>query len=308
MSRQNARQNATRQASATEKQRLTRMLSELVTKEGYNPSALDAVRLMRAASCCSRAPVVYDPSIVIIAQGRKTAFLGGKTYAYDAHNYLVLPVPMPFECTTEATPGKPLLGVSIDVDPVTVGELLLEMDDHTSVNGVVPGIYSSAMTSDLTHATIRLLECLQSPAETRILGRQIVREIIYRVLCGDQSAALRAVAIRHSHFAQISRVLRRIHAEYAHTLDVETLAREAGMSVSTFHANFKAVTSNSPLQYVKNIRLHKARVLMVQEGLTASTAAGQVGYESASQFSREFKRFFGSSPAEEAAKMRAFLQ
>jgi AraC-like DNA-binding protein len=127
-----------------------------------------------------------------------------------------------------------------------------------------------------------------------------VREITYRVLQGNLGHNLRALAAPHSHFGQISRVLQRMHTDYADTYDVEDLAREAGMSVSTFHAHFKAVTSSSPLQYVKNVKLHKARMLMVHEGASAGAAAAEVGYESVSQFSREFKRLFGAGPAAEA--------
>jgi AraC-like DNA-binding protein len=295
-------------ANSREREQLIALLSALAKGNGFGVSPVDGVQFMRANCTIARSPVIYEPSILIIAQGRKLAYVGSKTYVYDAHNYLVLPVPMTFDCFTEATAAKPLLGVSIGVDPSVVGELLLEMEDEQTIAGVARGIYSTPMTGDLTRATIRLLESMRSPVESRILGRQAVREIIYRVLCGNQSAALRAIAIRHSHFGQISKVLRKLHADYTATIDVESLAREVGMSVSTFHANFKAVTSNSPLQYLKSIRLHKARLLMIQDGATASSAASQVGYESASQFSREFKRFFGSAPAEEAAKMRAVLQ
>jgi AraC-like DNA-binding protein len=127
------------------------------------------------------------------------------------------------------------------------------------------------------------------------------------VLVGELGGNLRALAAPHSHFGQISRVLHRIHAEYARTLDMASLAREAGMSVSTFHAHFKAVTSSSPLQYLKTVRLHKALMLMVHEGANASSAALRVGYESASQFSREFKRFFGDGPAAVASQLRKAL-
>jgi AraC-like DNA-binding protein len=248
---------------------------------------------------------VYEPSIVIIAQGRKIGYLGDRVFTYDAHNYLVLSVPLPFECETQAKPGEPLLGVTVHVNPSTLAELLLEMDDTGSVAEAVQGIYSNPMTEELTSALLRLLECLSSKTDSRVLGPSIVREIIYRVLCSEQSGgALRAVAARHSSFAQINKVLRRIHTDFSTPIDVETLAREASMSVSTFHHNFRAVTSNSPLQYIKRIRLHRARMLMVQDGVHANIAARQVGYESASQFSREFKRLFGETPAEEAARMR----
>jgi len=284
--------------------RVAELLTALATQDGFSPSGLDEVRLLRASHAQPRAPVVYEPSILIIAQGRKRGYLGSQVYVYDANNYLVLPVPLPFECATEATPAKPLLGVSIHVCPAMVGELLLQMDEHAPVTSAVRGIYSTPLTDELTGATIRLLECLGSPADRRILGRAIVQEIVYRVLCGSQSAALRAIATRHGHVGPISRVLRRIHQDYAQPLDVDTLARDAGMSLSTFHASFKAVTSTSPLQYVKSIRLHRARVLLTQDGLNASTAANAVGYESSSQFSREFKRLFGQTPSAEAARLR----
>ena len=182
----------------------------------------------------------------------------------------------------------------------------MQMDDDRLLHGPVPrGMYATPLPGELVSATVRLLESLSQPIDSRILGPQIVREIIYRVLCGKQGGALRAVAARHSHFGQISRVLKRLHLEYNKEQDIGSLAREANMSISTFHHNFKSVTAATPLQYLKSIRLHKARMLMVQDGINASTAAVSVGYESASQFSREFRRFFGNSPADEARKMRA---
>jgi len=285
--------------------RLVELLDTLATVEGISPSILEGVQFMRSDRYTPPIPIIYDPCIVIVGQGRKIGYLGDQIYTYDPYNYLVLSVPLPFVCETKASPEEPLLAVSVRVDPATLGELLLEMDDDNAVNGPVPrGIYSTPLTGELIDATVRLLECLRKPVDSRIIGTQTVREIVYRVLCGEQGGALRAVAARHNRFSQIARVLRRIHTAYQHEINVEALAREAGMSVSTFHHNFKAVTSASPLQYLKNIRLHKARMLMVQDGLNASTAACRVGYESASQFSREYKRFFGNSPAEDAIKIR----
>jgi AraC-like DNA-binding protein len=296
-------------SETTEKRRLVELLGALASKEGLSSSILDGVQFMRADVSHPRAPVVYDQRIVIVGQGRKKGYLGGQVYTYDPYNYLVLATPLPFECETEASPEKPLLAVSIQVNPAAIGELLVEMEDGAETRGTARrGIYSTPLTDELIDATVRLLECLQSSRDGRILGPQIVREITYRVLCGEQGGSLRALATRHGAFSQIARVLKRIHVEYANSLDVETLASEAGMSVSTFHHNFKAVTATSPLQYLKSIRLHKARLLMVQDGLNAGTAAGQVGYESASQFSREFKRLFGNSPADECLKMREMVR
>jgi AraC-like DNA-binding protein len=277
------------------KERLAELLRSLAIDEGFTPSNLTEVQFFRA-----------NPCIVIVGQGRKKGYLGDHVFIYDPYNYLVLSVPLPFECETEASPEEPLLAVILQVDPALLGELLMAMDDNSGMSKQVPrGVYSTPLTDELIGATNRLLECLKDPLDSRILGNQIVREIIYRVLCGEQGGALRALAARHNNFSQIAKVLRRIHSEYNTKIDIESLANEANMGVSTFHHNFKAVTASSPLQYLKSIRLHKARMIMVQDGLNASTAAGTVGYESPSQFSREFKRFFGNSPMDEAVKMRS---
>lgn len=280
------------------------LLQEHALADGISPSRLDCVQFIRANQSIARMPIVYEPCIIIVAQGRKRVFMGDQVYTYDPSNYLVLSVPLPLECETEASPDKPLLAVSIRVDTVVLGELLLEMEEGNKVPGMVRGLYVTPLTEDLVCATVRLLECLRSPVDSRILGKDIIREITYRVLCGEQGNALRALAVRHGRFSQIARVLRRVHQDYAQDLDVELLAKEANMSVSNFHHNFKAVTSSSPLQYLKNIRLHQARRLMLQAGMNASMAATQVGYASLSQFSREFKRLFGNSPANDMALLR----
>jgi AraC-like DNA-binding protein len=212
---------------------------------------------------------------------------------------------MPFQCKVEASPEEPVLALVISVDPTMLSEILINLDEPNQSNAAVPrGIYSSAMTDELRSAVIRLLGCLNSPSDSRILGPQTVREIVYRVLQGEQGGALRAMAARNDQFMRIARVLQFIHTDFASPLSTEDMAKQARMSVSTFHQNFKAVTATSPLQYLKNIRLHRARLLMVNEGHNASTAATAVGYESASQFGREFKRLFGGSPADDASKLR----
>lgn len=288
--------------------RMVFLLSEMATGNGFSASRLPGVKFMRADRHVPPTPVTYEPSIVIVAQGRKSGRLGDRTFVYDANNYLVLTAPLPFECETFGTPADPLLGLSVAVTPALVAELLVQIENAPAdVHARPQAIESAAIDQALGDAAVRLLECLRSPDDARILGAQIIREITYRVLVGPLGANLRALAAPQSHFGQISRVLSRIHADYARSHDMETLAREAGMSVSTFHAHFKNVTASSPLQYLKTIRLHKARVLMVHEGLGAAAAALQVGYESASQFSREFKRHFGGTPAEIAAQLRASL-
>lgn len=288
--------------------RMVSLLTDLAAGHGFSASRLPGVKFMRSTEHVAASPITYEPCIVIVAQGRKSGRLGDKTFVYDANNYLVLAVPLPFECETFGTPENPLLGLSIPVTPALVAELLVQIEAAPADAGIRPqAIESAPLDAALGDAAVRLLECLHSADDARILGPQIIREITYRVLTGPLGANLRALAAPQSHFGQISRVLNRIHTDYTRTYDMETLAREAGMSISTFHAHFKSVTASSPLQYLKTIRLHKARMLMVHDGLSAAGAALQVGYESASQFSREFKRHFGGAPAEIATQLRASL-
>ena len=288
--------------------RLVDLLGELAQGQGFSASRLPGVKFMRSTFPVVRTQVSYEPSIVIVAQGRKRGYLGEQMFTYDANHYLVLSVPLPFECETVASPEGPLLGISIGVTPAVVAEIMMEMENSPPIPmGKPQAIRANPLDDRMYTATLRLVEALADPEEARILGPQCVREIIYRVLRHEEAGTLRALAAPHTHFGQISRALHRMHAEYARPLDMATLASEAGMSVSTFHAHFKAVTSSPPLQYLKSIRLHKARLLMVNQGETAGSACRLVGYESASQFNREFKRFFGDTPAAVADQMRKSL-
>jgi len=193
------------EAGIADNRLLAKLLDPLATNERYTESSLNGVKFIRSSISFPRGPVVYEPSIVIVAQGHKIGYLGNNVYRYDSYNYLVLSVPLPFECETVGTPEEPLLGISMSVDVATVSELMLEMDDNNSLSGSVPrGIYATPLTSELTDATIRLLKSLSNPLDVRILGPQIVKEIIYRVLCGEQWESLRALAIRHSRFSQIA--------------------------------------------------------------------------------------------------------
>jgi AraC-like DNA-binding protein len=289
---------------------MVELLDRLTSMEGIRPTALESVKLLRANHSCPRTPVLYEPSIVIVAQGRKRGYLGGQTFTYDAHNYLVLTVPLPFECETQIGKDGPLLGLTIRVDLAVLSELVMQMEPRTRtthIDGREPSVSATPLDAMLVDATIRLLESLSTPGDAKILGPQIVREIIYRVLCGKRGGALQALLVMGGTRAQILHILHRIHSDYAHSLDVAALAGEAGMSVSALHHHFKEVTATSPLRYLKTIRLHKARMLMVQEGVGAAIAAERVGYESPSQFSREFKRLFGAPPVDEADRVRAML-
>ena len=289
-------------------ERLAGLLDEIAVGEGLQPTTVGGVHVFRGSQSVPRAPMVYRPHIIVVGQGRKRAYLGGEVYQYDPANYLVLAVPLPAECDAETDSGKPILMVNVDVDATMVAEMLLEIDDASpNAEGTPRGISSTPMAPELGESVVRLLECLRCPVDSRLLGRQLVREVVYRVLRGEQGGALRALASRDDHFTRIARVLKHIHSDCAKQFDVEELARKAGMSPSVFHHHFKLVTASSPLQYIKRIRLDRAKALMGLDGYNAGSAARAVGYESASQFGREFKRLFGVTPVEEAERTRSRL-
>src|SRR6185436_8394880 len=259
----------------------------------------------RHSSPLRRTSVVYEPVIVFVGQGRKRSYLGDQAYVYDPSTYFVLSVPLPAECEWDASPDEPVLVLGVKIDPTTLGELILAMDEPLSPMHEMPrAVTTHPLGDQLCSAVIRLLECLKCPLDSRMLGPQIVREIIYRVLREEKDGALRALANRNGNFMRIARVLKEVHANSAKPFTVESMSKRAGMSIAAFHHNFKLVTGSSPLQYLKRIRLDRAKRLMLHDGYNASTAAKAVGYESASQFSREFKRQFGLTPIEDVERLR----
>ena len=290
------------------RERMVELLYRLVPHEGYTQSMLDGVRFLRSNRSLKLTPVLYEPSIVIVCQGRKRGYLGDEVYLYDALHYLVLSVPLPFASETEASPEEPLLAISIRLDMAVVAELVF-MLDQLGKRSVAPprGMLSTPLGEPMADATLRLIEALASPLEAQVLAPGIVREICFRVLVGEQGGSVRAALAHQGQFGRIAKALHRIHADYAESLEVGRLASEVGMSTAVFHVHFKAVTQTSPLQYIKSTRLHQARLLMIRDGLPAAAAAARVGYESPSQFSREFKRFFGRPPGEEVREMKASL-
>ncbi|RLU07976.1 AraC family transcriptional regulator [Pseudomonas prosekii] len=284
------------------------LLAKLAPDEGYNLTALPDVRLLRSNRALQRTPVLYDPGIVIVCQGRKIGYWGEATYRYDAQHYLAVAVPVPFTMETDASAEEPLLAIYLHLDFNLAAELMLLIDDLLQVDdqptAEPKGMYASPMEPRLRQSVLRLLEALESPQESRLLGPALVREIYYRILTGAQGGSMRAALAARGQFGRISRALRTIHGSLGERLDVEQLAAQANMSVPTFHAHFKAVTHTSPMQYLKSTRLHQARLLMARNGYSVARAAAQVGYESGSQFSREFKRLFGRTPTAEVARMK----
>ncbi|EHM49239.1 MAG: AraC family transcriptional regulator [Yokenella regensburgei] len=285
---------------------LTEQIKSLINNQQRLSELLPDVRLLYGTQPGTRTPVMYQPGIVFLFSGHKVGYINERSFRYDTNEYLLLTVPLPFECETFATPEVPLAGLRLNVDILQLQELLMDIgeDEHFRPAVAASGINSAVLNEDILCAAERLLDVMDRPLDARILGKQIIREILYHVLTGPCGGALLALVSRQTHFSLISRVLKRIESQYTENLSVDQLAAEANMSVSAFHHNFKSVTSTSPLQYLKTYRLHKARMMMVHDGMKASAAAMRVGYESASQFSREFKRYFGITPGEDAARIR----
>ena len=296
--------------------RMVELFTELDPPEGARPSRVPGVLLLKTTRPTPPIPVLYEPCIAVVAQGRKRFHLPDHVVSYDARNYLLLTVPAPADCETLVAKDGPFLGMVVRIDLAVLSDLALKLTAaqtflHTDPRpACVPAnhwVGAPPMTASLRDVAIRLLECMRSPLDAEVLGPGLVRELTYRVLSGEGGGALRELLAAQGVHAQIHRILHRMHTEFAAPLHIPSLAQEVAMSVSALHQHFKAVTATSPVQYLKTIRLHKARTLMVQDTVSAAAAAERVGYDSASQFSREFKRMFGAPPADEAQRVRTAI-
>lgn len=290
---------------------MAELLENLATNDGGSVnSPIKGVRFFKNSKQTRRKPLLYTPGICIVASGYKLGHLGGKTFRYDAGNYLVTSISMPFECESFPNGNEPLLGMFIDIDLVQLNDLIRQVDLHTDLHAHTASDYQlaigpSVMDAEMKDATIRLLKAHRSEQEARILGPAYVREIHYRALCGSQAPVLLSAARGNGTMSQVLNAISLMERSYQDKFDIKQLAVSAHMSTSAFHKAFKDITADSPLQYLKKIRLAKARDLTVQSKMRANLAASEVGYESPSQFSREFKRYFGESPADVMREMRS---
>jgi len=271
-------------------------IAALAKEEGHNATCFEGAVVYRVTKHEPAVPTLYPASIILVGAGEKRATLGTESIAYNARHYLVVSSPLPMLCRTLASPENPLLSLVVHLDPELLRELLAEIGDPPEP---VPAreqrsSFGAPLTPALEDAGCRLLVCLRDERKARALARQTVREIIFHVLDGPNGSALHGLA--HGPRSQLNRVMRYVNERYAERMSVEELARMAHMSVPTFHQHFKAMTSKSPLQYIKAIRLTRARQLL-QSGASVKSAGHDVGYESESQFSREFTRFYGAAPS-----------
>lgn len=287
-------------------------IQQYAQQDGITDTVTPYIKLFRVSSPEQAQPVCYEPCIVIVGQGQKCGYLGEQKFVYNQDNYLVMSLPMPFQCEVEqASEDKPFLGLGVYIDAVDISQLLMDMVkvDHPQSQQDADSskdpqaALASPMDDHIRGLAHRILDALENEDDAKLLIPLYVKELMFRILQGEQGSALRAIAQQTSRFHHISKVLKYLQANFLENTSIESLASMANMSPSSFHQHFKAVTSVSPVQYLKSIRLHEARSLILQGGATASSAASSVGYASSSQFSREYKRFFGVVPSADMERL-----
>ncbi len=284
---------------------LAKRISRAVREDG-TAEPLDGLRLRRASSPTETGHGVTFPAFCVIAQGSKEVLLGDKHYRYDPAHYLIATATLPVASRiTEASPEHPFLSLVLRLDPALVGSVMVEAGRPAPRSqSTMRAIAVSPLEADLMDAVVRLVRLLDAPADGRVLAPLIWREIVYRLLMGEQGDRVRHVATLGGEANRISQAISRLRHDFDRPLRIEDLARELGMSVSGFHYHFKQVTAMSPLQFQKQLRLQEARRLMLGDGLDATRAGYQVGYDDVSHFSREYKRLFGAPPMRDVARLR----
>jgi AraC-like DNA-binding protein len=284
---------------------LAALISRHVPRTGMTGTSIGRLSLFRADRPTVPLPAVYDASLCLIAQGAKRVSLAEQSLVYDAAHYLLVSVDLPLVGhVTEADPAAPYLCCKIDIDQAALADLILaEKDLGPSVGMPALAVYRS--DGDLIDAACRLVRLLDHPEDIRALAPLLEREILYRLLTGPHGPSLRYMAVADSHLSQVSRAIAAIRAGYQEQLRIGDIAAVAGMSPSSLHEHFKAVTRMTPLAYQKQLRLQEARRLMLTNGASAGSAGFAVGYDSASQFSREYARLFGAPPRRDIERLQA---
>lgn len=290
----------------TQRQELADLIRRHAGEPYGPPSAIDDLYLVSYRENVRSMPALAQPALCILAQGSKTLFLGDERYAYDPLHYMVVSVTLPISgALLEASPENPSLGLRMDIDPAQISQLIAESGPMMVPN--LPsgrGLYVEKSDPQLLDALLRLVRLLDSPRDIPVLAPLIRREILYRLLRGPQGHRLYEIALSNSQTHRVCQAISWLNRHYQQSLRIEDLAREVNLSTSTLHHRFKAVTSMSPLQYQKQLRLQEARRLMLNDGLEAAVAGYRVGYESPSQFSREYSRLYGAPPIRDVARLR----
>ena len=270
-------------------------------------TTVEGVRVIASSVTTQSMHHVTEPTLSVVAQGAKRAVLTDKVFEYATGQYLVVSVDLPIAGhVAKASAEEPFLGFGMNLKPAAIATLLLETAASDRALAETAGLGVSNAPTDLLDAVVRMLRLLDHPHDIAVLGPMIEREILWRLLAGEQGAMVRQIGLADSRLSQISRAIRWIRVHHAKAFKVEELADLAAMSPSSFHRHFRAVTSMSPLQYQKQIRLQEARARLLAQSHDVAAVGYSVGYDSPSQFSREYSRLFGAPPARDVARLRTF--
>jgi AraC-like DNA-binding protein len=289
---------------------LARKIADRATAEGDMQTQIPGLRLYRRSITTACTSAAYEPSLVVFLQGQKRINVGKTIYICDGSNFLLTSVDLPVVSQViAATEKEPILGLLLKLEMPAVREILSQQEFHLREESAEARAMAVGVTSaELLDACSRLVDLMDAPEDIPILSSLIQREIIYRLLRSPQGKHLRAIATLGEQSHRTAKAVEWLRMNYAKPLRVEELATLARMGVSTLHHQFRSLTAMSPLQYQKQLRLHVARERMLNEGLDAASAAFEVGYESASQFNREYSRFFGQPPMRDVKSRRAVLE
>lgn len=290
---------------AERQQELSARVARLAPIDGTHQSALPCLALTRGSKPTMCMPTIYQPCLGIVVQGRKRAILNDEVFHYDALNYLVVSVTLAgMGQVLEATPEHPYLSLRLNLDLEEIARLVLQLGDRGPSPAADRGLFVARLDEPLLDAVLRMVKLLDTPEDLDVLAPIVQREIYYRMLRGELGYRLADLAQSESGNHRVVRAIEWLKQHYAAPLRIEDLADAVHLSPSALHHRFKAVTAMSPLQYQKHLRLHEARRLMFAGGIECATAGHRVGYESASQFSREYRRLFGAPPRSEIARLR----
>ncbi|MEH2248158.1 AraC family transcriptional regulator [Nostoc sp.] len=300
-------QQAKREADRAQANRdeLTERIAQTVRHDG-TIEPLKGLHFKRSSSPTESCHGVSVPAFCVIAQGSKEVLLGNDRYQYDPMHYLLATVELPIVSQIlEASKEQPYLSLRLDLDPTLVGSVMVEAGYPSPQSRAnVKAINVSPLDAPLLDAVVRLVRLLSASAEAQVMMPLVTREIIYRLLMGEQSSRLRHIAVMSGYTHYIALAVQRLRKDFNEPLRIESIARELGMSVSGFYHHFKSVTAMSPLQFQKQLRLQEARRLMLGQNLDATSAAYRVGYDDASHFNREYKRLFGAPPIRDVERLR----
>lgn len=291
---------------ASHRAELAAIIEQFCVVDGNHLTPIPGLSFFRHATPSTPACAVVKSVFALLVQGAKRVVLADEAYDYDQRHYLITSVDLPLLAQiTEASPEVPYLGLAFELDVRKIGELMSKIAPSTpSTASVSRGLAVSEISIDILDSALRLARLLATPAAIPVLAPLIEQELLYHLLSGEQGGRLRDVAIKGSQGHQISRAIQWINQRYTQSMAIDELADVVSMSKSSLHHHFKALTSMTPLQYQKTLRLQEARRLMLVEQLDAASASHRVGYESPSQFSREYRRVFGAPPLKDIAHLR----